>query len=68
MKQKKEKSRNNKTNKTHLPLKTFYAIVKRGKTERVFTYKSSSRLKAKKHLEEVTNKHDYEITYTGVLG
>ncbi|MCM3704807.1 hypothetical protein M3205_03625 [Cytobacillus firmus] len=55
-------------NKSKQPVKTFYAIVKRGKSERVFTYKSYSRIKAKNHLDKVTKKHDYIITYFGVLG
>jgi len=65
--QNKHKSRFNGTNKTRQPVKTFYAIVKRDKTERVFTYNSYSRIKAKNHLQKVTDKHNYEITYFGVL-
>jgi hypothetical protein len=68
VKQNKYKSRINEPNKTRQPDKTFYAIVKRDKSERVFTYKSYSRLKAKNHLKTVTEKHDYQITYFGVMG
>jgi len=65
--QNKHKSRINGTNKTRQPVKTFYAIVERGNTKRVFTYKSHSRLKAKNHLQKVTAKHDYIITYFGAM-
>jgi hypothetical protein len=66
--QNKPKRQKNWINKSKQPVKTFYAIVKRGNTERVFTYKSHSRIKAKNHLNEVTKKHDYIITFFGVLG